>query len=110
MQTPEFPDNQTLLTVIQKDLDLPKLKFHDSNSTEIHQYLTKAIEEMLNNDLNRLINTLYRIDVPEKKVMGALSKKNPEQIARSLATFVMERELEKVNSRMKYSSKTPHRK
>ena len=94
------------LQLIQKDLSLPDSDINQSiapKMDELHEYLTRAISELLNSDFNRLLNALYRIDVSEKKVAEVISSESPGDIAPRLATLIIERELQKVITRKKYS-------
>ena len=95
------------LQLIQKDLDLPETDINRLPSPEIdelHRYLSLAIRELLDTGFNKLLNALYRIDVSEKKVTEAIHLEAPDEIASKLATLVIERELQKVYTRQKYSN------
>ena len=99
-------DNKAALQLIQRDLDLPESEINLSHSPgmkELHSYLTSAIKELLDKDFNKLLNALYRIDVSEQKVSEAINMEAPENIASSLANLVIDRELQKVITRRKYS-------
>jgi hypothetical protein len=99
-------DNKAALQLIQKDLALPAAeinKQHAPGLEDLHHYLSLAISELLDKDFNRLLNALYRIDINEKKVAETIHMEDPGQIAPGLATLIIERELEKVQTRKKYS-------
>jgi hypothetical protein len=99
-------ETRAALQLIQKDLDLPKTEINQLQSPqmeELHQYLTLAIRELLDTGFNKLLNALYRIDVSEKKVSEVIHLEAPDEIAPKLATLVIERELQKVYTRQKYS-------
>ncbi len=53
---------------------------------EFRKYLTEKMKDMLDKNYNLLINTLYRIDISEKK----------------LADLIIERQIEKINFRKRY--------
>ena len=98
----------TALSLIQKDLSLPESEINRSEKPELeelHQYLTAAIRELLNKDFNQLINILYRIDITESRVSKALHTDDPAQIASELASLVIERELQKVETRRIYANR-----
>lgn len=100
-------ETKAALQLIQKDLDLPETEINQLQSPqmdELHQYLTLAIRELLDTGFNRLLNALYRIDVSEKKVSEVIHMEAPDEIAPKLATLVIERELQKVHTRRKYSN------
>ena len=69
---------------------------------EFRKYLTKKMRDLLDNNYNLLINTLYRIDVSEKKLSELFSEKNKESIPGKLADLIIERQIEKINFRKKY--------
>lgn len=47
---------------------------------EFREYLIEKMKNLLDNNYNLLINTLYRIDVSEKKLSELFSSKNNETI------------------------------
>ena len=69
---------------------------------EFRKYLTEKMRDLLDNNYNLLINTLYRIDVSEKKLSELFSEKNKESIPGKLADLIIERQIEKINFRKKY--------
>jgi len=99
-------DTKATLQLIQKDLSLPETDINQVVSPDmeqLHEYLSRAISELLDRDFNRLLVALYRIDVSEHKVAEAISQENAGEIAPKLATLIIERELQKVITRKKYS-------
>ncbi|MFN4233591.1 MAG: hypothetical protein ACK4IK_02165 [Bacteroidia bacterium] len=68
----------------------------------IHQALP-IIENLLNNDIIKLQQLIYRIDLPEKAYSDII-KKSPEP-ASELTQLIIQRELLKVVIRHYYSSK-----
>ena len=53
-------------------------------------------------DLNRLLNALYRIDIPENRVKDLLQHSKQGEIARNVAKAIIEREKQKVITRQQY--------
>ena len=66
---------------------------------EFRKYLTDKMKDMLDKNYNLLINTLYRIDISEKKLAELFSAKNKESIPQKLADLIIERQIEKINYR-----------
>jgi len=94
------------LQLIQKDLDLIPHEINTLNSPgieELKRYLESAISELLDKDFNKLLNALYRMDVSEQKVTEILHESPQEQMAQELAAIIIERQLQKVETRRKYS-------
>lgn len=69
---------------------------------EFRKYLTEKMADMLDNNYNLLINTLYRIDISESKLGALFSSKNKESIPAKLADLIIERQIEKINFRKRY--------
>ena len=100
--------NKAALQLIQKDLDLPATDINlvpSPGLDQLHAYLTMAISELLDKDFNKLLNALYRIDIDEIKVARIINLEDTDNIAPSLAELVIKRELQKVETRKKYSGK-----
>lgn len=97
---------QLVLLNIQKDIKLPPTEINNRENIDmkvLRSYLVKVISELLDKDLNRLIQAMYRIDISENEFKSALSTINPEEIPEEIANLVIKREMEKVESRKKYS-------
>ena len=69
---------------------------------EFRKYLTEKMKDMLDKNYNLLINTLYRIDISEKKLAELFSSKNKGSIPEKLADLIIERQIEKINFRKRY--------
>ncbi len=71
---------------------------------EFREYLTIKMKDLLDNNYNLLINTLYRIDISEKKLSELFSSDNKELIPGKLADLIIERQIQKINFRKLYRS------
>ena len=71
---------------------------------EMRNQLILLINELINKDFHSLIQLLYRIDVSEKKIRAYLSEKPNEDAACVLADLIIERQLQKIETRKKFSS------
>ncbi|MES2558809.1 MAG: hypothetical protein V4590_03660 [Bacteroidota bacterium] len=69
---------------------------------ELAEALTNVVMHLLLQDMEKLLNILYRIDVNEPKVKAAFAQNNPKLIAPTIAKLILERELQKAESRRKY--------
>ena len=83
---------------------LDAVPFGESQEQELLEQLTLHIRSLLDQDMPRLLQALYRIDVAESKVNAILSLAKPELIAPSLAQLIIDREYQKVETRKRYSS------
>ena len=88
------------LVLANKDFNLDISSTEVSTAEDFQLILAKLIRHLLNNDFERLINGLYRIDVSEEKVKQALSASG--DIAEEIATLIIRREMQKVETRKKY--------
>ncbi|MDT3695222.1 MAG: hypothetical protein ROY99_02450 [Ignavibacterium sp.] len=69
---------------------------------EFREYLIKIMKNLLENNYNLLINTLYRIDISEEKLSELFSSNNNEAIPDKLADLIIERQIQKINFRKLY--------
>lgn len=83
-----------------KDLGLSEESSLDiSNLNKLKEWLAHEIQMLIDRDFHSFLNMLYRIDVDEQKAKEAFSDNDPSW---RLADLVIERELQKVESRRKY--------
>lgn len=76
---------------------------HASGSYEmLHKKLTEHIIYLLLQNMEKLLQIFYRIDVAEKDVKQAFSQHDPRKIAPQLAELVIRRELKKAETRLTY--------
>ena len=85
----------------QDDIDLSE----DISKNELQQKLTAFINELIVNDFQRLITILYRIDVDEKKLKRILLENAGTDAGEIIATLVIEREIQKIETRKQFGSK-----
>ena len=71
---------------------------------EFKTYLTDRLAFLLDNKYDKLINILYRIDVPEDKLSKLFAEQNHDFIPAALADLIIERSLQKVKIRQKYKN------
>lgn len=90
--------------LITKDFGLDDTEFADTLSVDsLERRLTKVVQYLLDKDFQRLINVMYRIDLPESTFQHVLANEEPDQIASSLSKHILERELQKAALRQKNS-------
>lgn len=61
--------------------------------------LSAYINQLINNDFERLVTLLYRIDVDEKKLRSILTFQHGINSGDTIATLIIERQLQKIKSR-----------
>lgn len=92
-----FEIDETLLPTTSNEEE----KFH-----AFRQLLIQRIEELIQRDFEKLKWILYRIDVSEKKLSEAL-KNSEADAATIMADMIIQRQIEKAESRKKFSSENP---
>jgi hypothetical protein len=75
------------------------------SSEKTREELIFLINELINEDFQSLIQLLYRIDVNEKKIRLYLEENSDKDAASVLADLIIERQLQKIESRKKYTYK-----
>ena len=74
---------------------------------ELKQKLSLHINHLINHDFEKLVSLLYRIDVNENKIRQLLKQKEGENAAGLIADLIIERQLQKIESRKKSSTNDP---
>lgn len=85
------------------------LKEEPDDLEKFKAYLSAKFGYMLDHSYDTLINTLYRIDVDERKLERLFSDNNRDEIPSQLAELVIERQLMKIRTRNKFSNKNIER-
>jgi len=85
-----------------------KLEMHPSDENfvlnEAKRVLTDRIQDMMENNFEKLSNLLYRIDVNPTKVNECFTNSKLWDIPSELAKLIIERQMEKVKTRNYYRS------
>ena len=98
--------------LISKDLQMDEEEFLVSGEEKIdlnilHKKLSILVAYLLENDMHRLLNAMYRLDVSEAKFHQAMQSDSKEDAAFRIADLIIEREMQKVKTRLHYKK---HRK
>jgi hypothetical protein len=98
--------------LIQKDLLLDEEESLVSvdetiDLNTLHEKLSLLVAYLLENDMHRLLNAMYRLDVSEAKFHEAMQSDSKEKAASRIADLIIEREMQKVKTRLHYKK---HRK
>lgn len=67
--------------------------------------LEARVRHLLRHGYERLMASLYLLDVPERRVREALAGRDQREAARELAALILDREIEKAESRRRYQEK-----
>jgi len=71
---------------------------------ELREKLEKIVAYLLDNDFERLLNAMYRLDINEDKFKIALSGMGTKVISEEITDLIISREIQKLKTRMKYRS------
>jgi hypothetical protein len=69
---------------------------------QLHERLTALIVYLLLHKMELLLQVLYRVDVFERDTKAAFAQNDPKLIAPELAKLIIDRELKKAETRIKY--------
>ena len=69
---------------------------------ESREELIALINKLIKDDFNTLVQLLYCIDVDEKKIRTCLQHNKNQDAAPVLANLIIERQLEKIESRRQF--------
>lgn len=91
-------------SLIIKHFQLPdeELAPFQSSNDELEKALAAIINNLLNQDMTRLMNAFYKIDLDETLFKKIITSEAPDQIGLTLAKEVIKREMQKVKTREKY--------
>ena len=76
----------------------------NSSFEENRKQLIFVVNQLIQNDFNKLITILYRIDIDEQKLKTALFE-NPAPPAETIANLIIERQLQKIKFRKLYQQR-----
>lgn len=87
---------------LQKVFEVDNLPSHDIDA--LQHKLARVILHLLHTDINRLLHLLYRIDVDEHRVKQAMVDADEETMAQRISFLIIQREVQKAQIRLRYSS------
>ncbi|MBK6936201.1 MAG: hypothetical protein IPH18_04430 [Chitinophagaceae bacterium] len=85
--------NQTLGISLPENIPYEKLR----------EAVAGQISPLITNDFNKLLSLLYRIDINENKLKNMLAKNPGTDAALLIADLVIERQLQKIESRKMFN-------
>jgi hypothetical protein len=78
----------------------------ESNTEQLHSLLSAHINQLIENDFQKLVNLLYRIDVNEARLREFLSQNADKEAGPEIADLIIERQLQKIKSRKEFQEKS----
>lgn len=90
------------------DLDPEKAGLSTTNPEDLHErilyVLTHQISYLIEQDMDRLKWILYRIDVPEHKLLSTLQEHPTADAPGVIAQMILDRQIEKAKTRARFST------
>lgn len=100
-------ENEQLASLINKDLDSFEegmvIPVTSLDRNMIRAKLALLIEHLLQNNFEKLCQAMYRLDVSEAKFHRVMTEKPSGEISSSLADLVIDREMQKVRTRIMHN-------
>jgi len=90
--------NEQVLEEVSKELEVI---VKDDSITK--QVLVEKINELINNDFQKLVSILYRMDVSEIKLKKLLNENAGTNAAIIIVELMIERQAEKIRSRQQFN-------
>jgi len=102
----EQDENIILNELIHKDLQLDEdealINDEHIDPSTLHEKLSLLVAYLMENDMHRLLNAMYRLDVSERKFHDAMQSNSKQEAAIRIADLIIEREMQKVKTRLHY--------
>jgi len=95
-------ENKELTDAISSRFELAKTG--DLSLDDLKRVLSGRILDLLEQNVERLLSILYRVDLNQKKLDEIFLKGSKEEIADKIADAVIERQLQKIETRKQYSN------
>src|SRR6476469_5700305 len=92
-----------LIEIINKHIDTAFTE--DTSMQELQQKLIVYINSLIQTDFQKLVAILYRVDVDENKLKTILKNEAGKDAADIIAGLIIEREMQKIQTRKQFSSK-----
>jgi len=91
------------LIVLDFNLEPEKELFDIVHLDELQEKLEKIVAYLLDNDFERLLNAMYRLDIDEEKFKVAITGLSGNSASKEIAKLIINREIRKLQTRIKYS-------
>ena len=92
--------NEQVLEEVSKELEVI---VKDDSITK--QVLVDKINDLINNDFQKLVSILYRMDVSETKLKQLLTENSGTNAALIIGDLMIERQTEKIRSRQQFNKR-----
>jgi hypothetical protein len=93
----------SLVEKLNKDFSLEKESLPAlDNLPVIREHLINKLIELMRRDYSRFLNSLYKIDINEVKVLAVLNSRDKTLVPEKLADLIIERQVQRVKTQLLY--------
>ena len=93
--------HQALISYINKEFNL---EIREKDFDQLKLVLSEEINRLILNDLPKLINLLYRIDISEARLKQMLLENSDQEAGKIMADLIIERQMKKIKTREEFKS------
>ncbi len=97
-------DHKEVFEIVSGNFDIVPHNVLSMN--QVRDLLAVRVREMLDKNVEKLVSTLYRIDVSQRVTDEIFNLSSKDDIALLIADAVIARQLKKIDSRRKYKNDT----
>lgn len=97
-------DHNEVFEIVSGNFDIVPHNVLSMN--QVRDLLAVRVREMLDKNVEKLVSTLYRIDVSQRVTDEIFNLSSKDDIALLIADAVIARQLKKIDSRRKYKNDT----
>lgn len=96
-----------LFELLNKDFalsqrNLPANIDYNRELEELRKFLAERVNTLMNEDFDRFVNSLYRIDIQENKIRKVFNDKSNPDLSGKIADLIIERQLQRAKTRLMY--------
>ena len=95
-------DHKEVFEIVSGNFDI--VPHNVLNMNQVRDLLASRVREMLDKNIEKLVSTLYRIDVSQRVTDEIFNLTSKDDIALLIADAVIERQLKKIETRKKYKN------
>ena len=96
-------ENELLINYLRRELAIDSAEAFSLE--ELTERLVNYINWLIQNDFQKLVNLLYKVDIQENKLRSVLRSNPGENAAELIAQLMIERQMQKIKTRQDYKPK-----
>lgn len=95
-------DHKEVFEIVSGNFDI--IPHNVLSMNQVRDLLAERVREMLDKNIEKLVSTLYRIDVSQRVTDEIFNLSSKDDIALLIADAVIQRQLKKIETRRKYKN------